>query len=323
MILSTALLLLPLLGVAPPPEGADHQQTVAELQAAIDDFASGDRRATIAKLERLAELALLFPDQAPRDHTVSEPVLRGWIVLAGLHLAEGDDAAASAVMDTAIRMARDQELPVRAYGPKVYQLYEQRLAALGATGTATIAIECEVECKAVVGGRLLSGSSEELLLGGYDVWIKATHPDKGDASWEHHKVELTAAGETQTVTYADPAPPVAVPEIEPEPAPVPKPKRMLPRAAEIAGVAVGVGLVVAGAVLLSFNGKCERTGQRPDDGVTPEECGNIYQTSASGYSLLGVGGGVLVVSGVLLAVDEVRVGRERGRQVMLGVSLKF
>ena len=40
-------------------------------------------------------------------------------------------------------------------------------------------------------------------------------------------------------------------------------------------------------------------------------------------ALLGVGGGLFVISGMLLTVDEVRVGRTTERRVSVGVSLKF
>lgn len=310
------------LTLAPAPEGGDYQQTLTQLEAALEDFAPADRRASIEALERLLDLAARYPGETSRDHRVAEPILHGWIVLAGLCLVEGDEAGARAAMDTAIRTARDQSLPVRTYGPKVYELYEQRVAALRGAGTATIVVDCELGCEVVIEGRRLPAASEELLLGTYGVWVKAI---EGEAAWAYREVELTGAGGVETIRYADPAPatqvvPEPVAPAIPEPR---KPKRTLPRAAELTGVALGVGLMVAGAVLLSLDGKCDQTKQHPTEGTTARECGSIYHTTTSGYSLLGVGGGVLVVSGVLLSVDEVRVGRERGRQVMVGVSLSF
>lgn len=312
-------IILPLLGFAPPPEDADYEQAVAQLESAVENFASEDRQASIRALEDLLRLIGRFPDEASGDHRVPETVLQAWIILAGLYLAQGDEAAATEVMDEAIRTARGQALPVRAYGPKVNKLYQDRKDALQAAGMATIAIDCKVDCKIVINERLLAEPSETLFLGTYRVWIKAT---KGDAVWEYHEVELSAAEQLVTIVYEGPAPV----EEEPPPLSLPppsKPKRMLPRAAEIAGIAVGVGLVVAGAVVLSFDGKCDKTKQPPTADSTPEECGSIYQTTAPGFSLVGVGGGLLVISGVLLSVDEVRVGRERGRQVMVGMSFKF
>jgi hypothetical protein len=303
--------------LAPPPDGKDYEQTTAELESAIENFASGDRQASIQALETTLDLAGRYPDHALRDHSVPGNVLQGWVILAGLYLAEGDATAAAKVMDQAIRVARGQTLPVHAYGPKVTQLYEDRIAALQAVGMATIEVDCETDCEIVINQRLLPEPREKLLLGSYDVWVKAR---EGNVPWEYHQVELSKADAVVTILYKGPAPkPVAsVAPTMPN-----KPKRMLPRGVEIAGLAVGVGLAVAGAVLLSFDGKCDISKERPTADTTPEACGNIYESSPAGFSLVGVGGGLLFVSGVMLSVDEVRVGRARGHRAMFGVSLKF
>src|SRR5690606_14671371 len=270
--------ILPLL-FAPPPEDGSYEQTASQLDFAVENFAGEDRPASIRALESLLDRVGQYPDEA--TSTVPEKVLQGWIILAGLYLAEGDEAAATEVMDEAIRTARGQTLPVRAYGPKVNQLYKDRKDALQAAGMATIAVDCKVDCKIVINERLLSERSEKLFLGSYRVWIKAT---EGDTSWEYQEVELTAAEQVETIVYEDPSPivePPPIPDKPPEPSP--KPKRMLPRAAEIAGLAAGVGLVIAGAVMLSFDGKCDESKQRPTADTTPEECGNIYQTRPGGF----------------------------------------
>jgi hypothetical protein len=319
----TSAVCLPLLilTLAPPDaEGEDYQQAIGDLESLVEIFSTSDRAQTIKSLERLLAIVGRHPDEAREDHTVSETLLQGWVILAGLYLAGGDTVAASDVMDEAIRTARGQTLPVREYGPKVNQLYKDRKAALQELGMARITVECEVACKVVINERLLPERSEDLFLGTYRVRVKAA---EGDAPWEFHSVDLTSAGTVATLTYKDPTPPEPEPAPEPQPEPKPKAKRMLPRGAEIAGIAAGVGLVIAGAVLLSFDGKCSVTKQPPTSDITPEACGNIYETTPPGGALIGVGAGLLVVSGVMLSIDEVRVGRERGRQVMVGVSLRF
>jgi hypothetical protein len=300
-----------------PPEGEEYQQVIGDLESLVENFSADDRPETIKSLERLLPIVGQYPDEVREEYIVSETLLRGWVILAGLYLAEGDEVAASEVMDEAIRTARGQALPVREYGPKINQLYKLRKELLVEAGMAVISVECEVPCQVVINERLIPERSENLLLGNYRVWVKAT---TGDTSWKFHAVELTSADTIVTITHAAPTPP---PEPEPEPESPPKHKRMVPRGAQIAGIAAGVGLVIAGAVALSFHGKCSVTNQRPTLDSTPETCGDLYKSAPAAGALLGVGTGLLVVSGVMLSVDEVRVGHERGRQVMIGASFKF
>jgi hypothetical protein len=315
----TSVICLPLMVfAAPPTDGEEYQQVIGDLELLVESFSTGDRPETIKSLERLLPIVSRYPDEVREDRTVSETLLQGWVILAGLYLAEGDIVAAYEVMDEAIRTARGQALPVREYGPKINQLYKDRKEALTQAGMATITVDCDVPCKVVINERLLSEHSESLFLGTYRVWVKAT---TGDVPWKFHAVDLTSADTVTTITYNDPTP---RPQPEPIPIPVsksdssPKAKRMLPRGAEIAGIAAGVGLVIAGAVMLSFDGK-----EHPTADGTPVEDRYYYNTTPAGGALLGVGAGFLVVSGVMLSIDEVRIGRERGRQVMAGVSFRF
>ncbi len=301
---------------APPSEDPSHAQASADLQAAIDNSTAVDRPTAIATLASALERWAQFPEAA--QPTIPEPVLEAHVILIRLYLAEGDTQAAEQAMDELIRTARDQVPPVRSYGLEVTNLHSQRQQVLQAAGTATLRIECEVECEVVINERSTS-SEERLLLGPYRIWVRAKN---GTASWEQHTVELTEPDAVVTLTYEDPnpieAPPPPPPPREPE-----KKQRMLPRGAEIAGVAVGAGLLVAGAVLLAFDGRCSATKQHPDSNSTLETCGDIYEMTAGGAALLGVGGGLLVVSGVLLGVDEVRVGRARGHQAIVRFKLRF
>lgn len=261
-------------GVAPPDHVA-YQQAVGELQSVIESSVSEDRQAIIKALERLLDLVARCPDEVRSDDTVSETILRGWVILAGLYLAEGNEIAAREVMYQAIRAARGQTLPVREYGLVLNQLYQDCKASLETARMPTIAVDCGVDCNVVLSGRLL------------------------------------------------PAPPRQPPPRRLPDSPAPKPTRMLPRGVELAGVAAAVGMIVAGAVLLSVDHKCETSRQPGPVRSFPEPCGHVHETRPGGVSLLGIGAGMLVVSGVSLSIDEVRVGRERGRQVMVGVSLKF
>lgn len=309
-------LLLPIfLGMLTPPE-QDYEQATAGLQTAIDNSTVEDRKAAIAALGDAIALHGQYPDQASSN--VPESVLEARVILIRLYLAENDSPAAHAAMDDLIRTAGGQTPPVRSYGPEVTELYETRKAALQGVGMATLEVDCEVECDVVINERRSTGS-EKLFLGGYRVWVKATG---ADASWEYHEVDLLEAGSAKTIEYKDPTPSPDV-VVKDSPPPTQPRKRMLPRAAEIVGLAAGVGLVVTGAVLLSFDGKCSTTKQVPPEDITLEECGRVYDSLPAGAALIGVGGGALLLSGVFLGVDEVRVGRAKGQQVMVGVTLRF
>jgi hypothetical protein len=297
---------------------ADHERATAELQAAVENSTREDRQAAIAALADAIAHATEHPDQASSD--VPEPVLEARVILIRLYLAEQNTQAAQAAMDDLIRTARGQIPPVRSYGPEVTQLYQQRKDALQTAGMATLAFACEVECERTINERRSVADSEELFLGTYRVWIKAAEPD---AEWEYREVELVEPGAVKTIPYENPNP-VQLTLTPPPPPPASSKERMLPRAAEIAGAAAGVGLAIAGAVLLSLDGKCSESKQVPTMDTTKDECGDtIYETTAGGASLLGIGGGLLVISGVLLSIDEVRVGRAKGRQVMVGATFKF
>ena len=320
-------LLLPLLLSLAPP-GRDYDQASADLQSAIQDALSEDRAAAIANLERAIEASSQFPGQVSPDGLVAEPLLIARVILVRLHLADKNDEAARAVMDDLVRMVGEaQEPPVRSYGREVSYLYEDRKAALDAAGTASLSFECEVACEIVLDDHALpadGSASATVHLGTHRVWIRAEGAEPGSpGDWSYQELEIAEAGATQAVAYADPTPaPVEVDRPRPPPKQTKK-KRMLPRAAEIAGMAAGVGLIVAGAVMLGYDGKCSGTGDPPFDGISPDECGDIYESSVGSIALLGVGGGLLVVSGVLLAVDEVRVGKAKGTQVMLGARFRF
>src|SRR5690606_29924361 len=116
-------------------------------------------------------------------------------------------------------------------------------------------------------------------------------------------VELSEAGATVTIEFgAAPQPepePEPAPEPEPEPAPAPvvdapapvvPPKRIAPRGIEIDGLVFGAGLMVAGGIMLGFDGKCT------DGSDSPRACPKIFEGTAGGIASLAVGGALLITS---------------------------
>ncbi|NVB37008.1 hypothetical protein G6O69_04145 [Pseudenhygromyxa sp. WMMC2535] len=318
-----AHLLAPLLALvlAPASERANYEEAQAQLSDAVANATSVAHDEALAALEAALEEVSGYPGEATAE--LPETELRAMVILVRLHLAEGDDAQARAAMDALIRRDPNQRAPVQSFGRAVAELHAERLAALEKSGRGTLVVECEVACEIVLEGRRLEGREQPLLLGTYALWVRA---QGSELPWERREVSLEQADAVAEVRYEDPLAGQKPEHVEAPSEPLDrgeKPKRLLPRGVEIAGLAAGVGMVVAGAVLLSFDGKCSVTKEPPTDDSTADSCGNIYESTVAGATLLGVGGGVLFVSGLTLAVDEVRVGRARGRQVSLGLTLRF
>jgi hypothetical protein len=308
-------LLLPLwLTIAPPDP--DYPQAAAQLDAALEAVGSEDIDGAIEALEQALEQAMGFPEGLSTDTGIQEKLAKARISLVALLLERGDAAAAAVAMDEAIRSARGNELPVRSFGPDVLRLYEQRRTVLEGLGTGLIEVDCEIPCDVVVDERLSPNPSDPLIVGTYRVWVGASDDS---AEWAYFEVAVDTPGETESVVYR-----IAKPEAvtRPEPildSPPPKAKRLLPRWTEVLGLTAGVGLAVVGGVLLSFNGKC-RGGGSPS---SMEECPDVYDNTAQGYALVGVGAGVFALAGVMLVVDEVRVGRTKAQQAMLTWTFRF
>jgi hypothetical protein len=53
------------------------------------------------------------------------------------------------------------------------------------------------------------------------------------------------------------------------------------------------------------------------------QCPELYEGTVSGLVAIGVGSALLVTGGVMLSIDEVRLGNEKGRQAMLTWRMRF
>ncbi len=333
------LALLPVWLFFAPPEqpSQSYEQSVAEFDAAL--AALGTEEVSVAEATAALERALAglaqHPEQIPNDSETLDRLAQARLGLAWQRLVNDDEPAAIAAMDEAIRSARGRSLPAGKFGPKVLRLYEDRLQALKDSGTAIIAVECgAIPCQIVVDERRSANPTDPLYLGSYRVWVG---PRDGDAVWEFYEVKLSIRNEQVDVVYkagANAAKLEAPPEpelgFEPVGPPVgatdtkPKKARMLPRWASILGMTVGAGLAVGGGLLL-LDGAClDGSDVEPDADAPP--CDRVWQRNVPaglGYGLLGVGAGVFVVSGVVLTVDEVRVGDRKGKQAMLTWTFQF
>jgi len=303
-----------------PPE-VDYPQTITQLDAALATVGAEDTSMTesVQALEQALALAAQFPHEVPSDGATLDKLGRARLALAWLYLVDANDEAANAAMDEALRSARGTSLPSGSFGPKVRALHDERQRALKQQGTAVIEVDCgAVACQVVIDERRSANPSDPLYLGSYRVWIGA----RDGSAWEFYTVELGEAGGVSKLAYAAGA--VATtegPEPPPEPlfdGPVAKPKRLMPVWAEAIGITVGVGLIVAGAILLAFDGECN------DSEVESLAQATCYQNKPQAYSLLGIGAGTLLSFGVVLSVDEAR--RVRGtktNRAMLTWTLRF
>lgn len=256
------------------------------------------------------------------DPDALETVARARLALAWVHLARNQPDQAEAAMDEAIRSAMGKSIPAGSFGPDVLELHDRRKLALQAGGTASIEVDCD-RCQVIINEHRSPNPSEPLVLGEYRVWVTSRDGVLEPARFD---VELATAGGVQTrafgpVETANPEPDgdaaIAVTDTGPNDR-----KRMLPRWAEILGATAGVGLIVSGVVLNSLHGKCQGDASNGDP-TDPVACPNLYENHPQDYVLMGVGGGLVALSGVFLTVDEVRVGRARGRQAMMTWTVRF
>jgi hypothetical protein len=301
-----AIALVSSLFVAPPGSDAS-----SKLDAALEQVGAEEPATTIASVEDALADAAKQPGFGD-DEATRAKLLEARLALAWLYLANSNAAGADAAMDEALRSARGRKLDPGKFGPAILELHDKRKAALASRGTATIEVDRKVPCTIFIDEQPAENPTEGLLLGRYRVWVSAS---EGDPLWEFHELELASDGAREQLSFEGPTP-ITVPVATPVDAPKPKRKRAMPRWAEILGMTVGGGLIAGGAVLLSYNGKCR-------DGGDPTSCQFIWDNTIQGASLLAAGGVVFASFGATLVVDEVRVGRAKGKQAMLTWSFRF
>jgi hypothetical protein len=93
----------------------------------------------------------------------------------------------------------------------------------------------------------------------------------------------------------------------------------MPRWAEVVLMSAGAVAIGTGATLWAINHKC------PDfsNPMLEPQCPRVYYTQAAGIATVAAGGALFLTGTVMLTVDEVRIGRERGNTVALTYTLRF
>jgi hypothetical protein len=292
---------------AEPNEGTNSSPLEQAIGSATPTTESADQLASA--LTEAEARALEFVG----DRNALELLDRARLALVSIHLALGDTSKAEAAMDEAIRSAMGREIAAGSFGPAVLELYGKRRRSLQAKGTATIAITCP-DCEVIVNEVRASGPDMQLYLGHYRVWVVFADPTRAP---ERLDIELREPG--SVVQRSFPAKIIEQPDDELELEEPTQHKRLLPRWAEFTGVSAGAVLLIGGIVLAALNDKCKGNAL----GGNPDSCTDLYENRPQDKVLIGIGAGVMALAGVVLTVDEVRVGRVRGHQAMLTWTIQF
>ncbi|KIG17187.1 hypothetical protein DB30_03784 [Enhygromyxa salina] len=303
MPLNLALLLV----LGSPPH--DEEPGTAPLeQAVISASPTAESAHQLAEALTAAEAEAL---ELVQDADALALLDRARLALASIYLALGDSTKAAAAMDEVIRSAMGRDVGAGSFGPTVLELYERRLQALQDTGTSTIAIVCH-GCEVIINEAHVTDPATPLYLGSYRVWVVFTDPRRAPT---HLEIELSEPGIVARRSFlAVSQSPRDAPEVNSEGT-----ARLLPRWAELTMASAGAVAMISGVVLASLNGKCRGDARGGDS----ETCPQLYHNRPQDIVLIGLGTTAVVAAGVVLTIDEVRVGRARGHQAMLTWTTRF
>jgi hypothetical protein len=309
----------------------EYGATVANLEAAMIEVNTHPEQG-IAKLRAALEQLREFAPLLAEDPEALELRTLAELTLARAELARGDRYAASATVDATLETLGGRPLPIERLGPSLGALVEERTRAIEARGTARLRVECSSPCRVLVDERNVgdvveAGSARELALplGKHRIWVEDLEPDEDEPL--RTTLALDSADALTTLRY---------PEAEAEPpAPglgkarsrtdegeleLPGPRRRVaPRWVEVTTLAAGTAAIAAGAVLWALDSRCPR-GADPNDIVA---CPELYDTRNAGIALVSAGFAAGLTGGVMLIVDETRVGDRRGRELGLVWTARF
>ncbi|MFV8756263.1 hypothetical protein ACNOYE_37430 [Nannocystaceae bacterium ST9] len=320
-LLATLLSLAPL-ALAPPagesasatasaPVNADEYAAALARVRTTQNMANEDPQLGATQLRDALQLLQGYGTQLAKDPEGQSVRTMAQLTLARALLAIEDADGARAVMDEAIRTSRGDPLPTSEFGPGLVALHRERASVLEKAGTGTIDVECKQPCRVYLNERPTDVRTEGLVLGRYRVWIESS-----DGSERPMQSAVNLAQPDQIAALSFGSAPI---EDDPEPEPVKPRKRIMPRGAEIALLVAGVAAIGVGASLLAIDERC------PNGLADPRTtaCPKVYVTQTAGIVALAAGGAVGLLGGITLAVDEVRLGKQRSQQVMLTWTLRF
>jgi hypothetical protein len=294
--LLTTLLVPPVQGAGSPE--SDYATTVSQISALHDRMNSGES-VDADLMKALTELPRYAP-QLAADPAAQQLRTRAQLQLARSALSSGDLETATWMVDEAIRSAMGDEIAVDDLGPTLAKLYHDRRNVLATAGTASVEITCTQPCRVFLDEHKTGMSTDQLPLGAYRLWIEGT---EGAGAGQVHTAVLSLETDGQVVERVFDPGPRALHVDESGGVQDRKRARLMPRELEAAMVAVGLGMVGAGALLMGIRP------ERPD--------------IAAGATMFGLGGAILITGSVTLGIDEVRSGKQRGHQAMVTWTFRF
>jgi hypothetical protein len=267
------------------------------------------------------------------------------LALARAQLAQGDRYAASATIDATLEALGDAPLPSERLGPGLGALVAERQRVLEARGVARLRVECHNPCRVLVDERNVGdveqpGFARELALplGAHRVWIESLDADQApDTDPMRTTVSLDSADSVVVLRYPASTDTLQAPDTlrapdtlqAPELAPAsaapdhlelgPPLRRVAPRWAELTTMVAGGAALAAGAVLWAIDSTCPRGADPNDIAACPE----LYDTRGAGIALVSAGVAATLTGGVMLIVDETRIGDRRGTELGLAWTTRF
>ncbi|NVB39628.1 hypothetical protein G6O69_17430 [Pseudenhygromyxa sp. WMMC2535] len=305
-----------------PPEGAGEAPAEAAGNATPTNFSEANAlllkltknsrlptEQAIPALRAAIESSHEYAPSFAADEEARERQVSALLLLARELQRSGENEEAAAVMDEAIRTARDDTPNAGQFGPTLEELHDERMSHIEAAGVAQLKVDCARACKIYVDERM-SEEAQELPLGEYRVWVEDV---SGKFSALRVTARLTEVDEVVTVRYAPkPKPKVEALELQvPEASKKPERERLLAGWGELILAGVGAGGVVGGSVLIH---------EAKEDGGR-----------SGGYALVVIGGGLYLTGVILAIVDETRASKrdkrkqkaKDKRKVELGWPIRF
>lgn len=305
----SASLLATLLSLAPPASANDDYAAALARVRQTQDVANEDEELGATQLRDALQLLQGFGMELAKDPEGQRVRTMAQLTLSRALLAIGDGDGSRAVMDEAIRTSRGDPLPTDEFGPGLVALHRERARVLAKAGTGTIEVDCKQPCRVYINERPTDPHTENLVLGRYRVWVESSD---GSERPVQSTITLASAEQIAALSFGT----AVIVDDVPQPEPF---KRFMPRGAEIAILFAGVAAIGVGASLIGINERCPSGLADPQ--TTP--CPEVYVTRTAGILTLAAGGAVGLFGGISLAVDEVRLGKQRSQQVAVTWTLRF
>ena len=296
-----------------PAATTEYEVALSELDEA-NTAVNNDPEANLGRLADALETMSAYPRQLANHNDGTRLVELATLNLARALLRADDRAGATEVMDDLLRRSPDKKLPIQRFGPTLAEFHDARVSTLAEGGTAELQFKCELSCQVLLDRRTITSRSGPLYLGTYSVEILS---EDGSLPPERQEVTLDEPGMVLMLRY----PMAGLEPTDDEPPPVISPPRLAPRWAEVLLSVIGAGVVGAAGAVLALDGTCPGGGDPIDD--AGRVCPNLYETTAAGAVMLGLGTAVMTTGMVLLSIDEIQTRRGRQHQAMLHWVMRF